>query len=81
MSGNQGQLTTRKSNSEGEAIMRTKTAVAHVLKHKGLTKYALAQELGCAPVSIDQWLKRTRMSRAYAEIFYKKFKVQVNDAV
>lgn len=61
--------------------MKTKTAVNFVLKHRGLTKYALAQELGCAPVSIDQWLKRTRMSKAYAEVFYKKFKVTIDDAV
>ncbi len=61
--------------------MRTKAAVSFVLKRHGLTKYALAQSLGCAPVSIDQWLKRTRMSKAYAEIFYKKYKVVVNDSV
>lgn len=61
--------------------MKTKQAVAFVLKHHGLTKYALAQSLGCAPVSIDQWLGRTRMSRAYANRFYQLYKVQVVDAV
>lgn len=61
--------------------MKTKTAVAHVLKHNGLTKYALAMELGCAPVSVDQWLKRTRMSKAYANKFFKLYKVVITDAV
>ena len=60
--------------------MRTKVAVAHVLKHKNLTKYALAQQLGAQPPSIDQWLKRTRMSKAYAIKFYELFKIPVTDA-
>ena len=61
--------------------MKTKQAVSHVLKHESLTKYALAQSLGCAPISIDQWLKRTRMSKAYATRFYQLYKIQVVDAV
>ena len=61
--------------------MRTKVAVAHVIKHKNLTKYAVAQILGAQPPSVDQWLRRTRMSKAYAAIFLKEFKIQITDAV
>ncbi len=61
--------------------MKTKQAVAFVLKHKGITKYRMSQDMGCAPPSIDQWLKRTRMSKAYAEIFYSLYKVVINDSV
>lgn len=61
--------------------MKTKQAINFILKHEGLTKYALAQRLGCAPVSIDQWLKRTRMSKAYAKLVLKHFGIIVTDAV
>lgn len=61
--------------------MKTKQAVAHVLKHYSLSKYALAQQLGCAPVSIDQWLRRTRMSKGYAVTFYNHYKIKITDAV
>lgn len=61
--------------------MKTKQAVAHVLKHKNLTKYALAKVLGAQPPSVDQWLRRTRMSKAYAEVFLKEFKIIITDAV
>lgn len=61
--------------------MKTKTAVNFVLKNQNITKYALAQQLGAAPPSIDQWLRRTRMSKAYALKFYHLFKIQITDAV
>ena len=61
--------------------MKTKVAVAFVLKRHKLSKYALAQQMGAAPPSIDQWLKKTRMSKAYAEKFYELYKVQIVDAV
>lgn len=61
--------------------MRTKIAVAHVIKHHNLTKYAIAQIMGAQPPSVDQWLRRTRMSKAYAAIFLKEFKIQITDAV
>jgi predicted transcriptional regulator len=60
--------------------MKTKQAVAHVIKHKKLTKYAVAQMLGASPSSVDQWLRRTKMSKAYAEVFFIKFKIIVTDA-
>lgn len=61
--------------------MKTKAAVNFVLKRHNLTKYALAKQLGAAPPSVDQWLRRTRMSKAYALKFYSLFKVQITDAV
>jgi DNA-binding transcriptional regulator YdaS (Cro superfamily) len=61
--------------------MTTKEAVTHVLKSTGITKYKLAQKLGAHPPSVDQWLRRTRMSKAYADKFNELFNVQVTDAV
>lgn len=61
--------------------MKTKVAVRFVLKQHGLTEYALAQRLGCTPTSVSQWLKRTRMSHAYANKLRQEFGVMVTDAV
>lgn len=61
--------------------MKTKQAVAFILKHRGLTKYRMSQDIGCAPVSVDQWLKRTRMGKQYAAKFYSLYKVEITDAV
>lgn len=61
--------------------MKTKQAVAFVLKHRNITKYRLAQEVGCTSTSVGQWLRRTRMSKAYATKFYELYKVTVTDAV
>ena len=63
-----------------ELNMKTRQAIKFILKKNGLTKYALAQEIGCNPTSINQWERRTRMSKAYANIVYRKFKVVVTDA-
>lgn len=63
--------------------MRTKTAVNYVLNHKldsngnKFTKYSLAMEVGAAPISIDQWLKRTKMGPEYRALFLKKFGVTI----
>lgn len=65
--------------------MKTKTAVNFVLKHrkdaegKPYTKYKLAMEVGAAPVSIDQWLKRTKMGNQYKAIFLKLYGVVIDD--
>tara|TARA_R110000796_G_scaffold62616_1_gene144370 strand:- start:2407 stop:2604 length:198 start_codon:yes stop_codon:yes gene_type:complete len=65
--------------------MKTKTAVNFVLKHrkdaegKALTKYRLSSMMGSAPISVDQWLKRTKMGEQYKAIFLKLFGVQIND--
>ncbi len=61
--------------------MRTKVAVAHVLKHNNITKYKLAISMGAQPPSVDRWLKRTRMSKAYAVKFLELYKIQITDAV
>ena len=64
--------------------MKTKTAVNFVLKHrkdsngKPFTKYSLAMEVGAAPVSVDQWLKRTTMGSQYRDIFLAKFGVTID---
>ena len=60
--------------------MRTKVAVAHVIKHKKITKYRLSQDMGASPTSVDQWLKRTRMSKEYAKKFFELYKIQITDA-
>lgn len=61
--------------------LTTKEAVSFVLSFHELTKYRLAQMLGCAPPSIDQWLRTTKMSQAYADIFNTQFDVEITDAV
>jgi hypothetical protein len=65
--------------------VKTKSAVSYVLKHRkdaegnAMTKYRLAMELGAAPVSVDQWLRRTKMGEQYRNVFYKKFGVLIHD--
>ena len=61
--------------------MKTKQAILFVLKRHSLSQYALAQRIGATPQSVNQWLKKTRMSKVFAEKFYKEFKVIVTDAV
>lgn len=61
--------------------MNTKEAVEHVLKVYGITKYRLAQTMNASPTSINQWLGRTRMSKANADIFLELFNIEVTDAV
>lgn len=64
--------------------MNTKAAVNFVLKHrkdaegKAFTKYSLAMSVGAAPISIDQWLRRTKMGPEYRAIFYSKFGVTID---
>ena len=59
--------------------MNTKEAVQKVLDDNNFSKYELAQRLTCAPVSIDQWLRGTKMSIGYRNIFLDKFGVEIND--
>jgi len=61
--------------------MKTKEAVAYILKEHQLTKYRLAQLLGAQPPSVDQWLRNTRMSKAYADIIKILFHIEITDAV
>lgn len=61
--------------------MKTKQAVKFVLKHKALSKYALAQQLGAAPPSVNQWLNKTRMSKYYASKFLALYKIEITDSV
>lgn len=59
-------------------VMLTKDAVQTVLS-QGFTKYALAKQLGCNPVSINQWLRGTRMSAVYADKVELLFNITVTD--
>lgn len=59
--------------------MTTKEAVAFVLTFHELTKYRLAMTLGAQPPSVGQWLRSTKMSKAYAAEFEKQFKIKVED--
>lgn len=59
--------------------MQTKEAVAFVLESKKLSKYALAKSLNSAPVSVNQWLRGTRMSLAKAELFKQLYIVEIED--
>ena len=59
--------------------MKTKEAVEHVLATKGLSKYALAQSLGAYPISVNQWLRGTRMSEPFAEQFEEIYGITIDD--
>jgi hypothetical protein len=61
--------------------MKTKEAVEHILKTHNITRYKLATELGAHPPTVYQWVKRTRMSEAYAEKFKERFGITITDAV
>ena len=61
--------------------MKTKEAVKHILDEHQLTKYRFAQLIGAQPPSVDQWLRNTRMSKAYADIIKTHFHIEITDAV
>ena len=61
--------------------MKTKEAVKHILAEHQLTKYRFAQLIGAQPPSVDQWLRNTRMSKAYANIIKILFHIEITDAV
>lgn len=61
--------------------MLTKDAVATALAENQFTKYRLAKELDMASsVSVSNWLRGTRMSKAAADVFKVKFDIEVTDA-
>jgi predicted transcriptional regulator len=61
--------------------MKTSDAVAKVLLERGLSKYALAKSLNVFPVSINQWLKGTRMSERIADEFERLYKIKITNTV
>ena len=61
--------------------MQTKAAVYHVLRRDGISKYRMSQDMGCAPISVNQWLSGTKMCAAYREKFKELYGVTINDAV
>jgi len=60
--------------------MDTKAAVEEVLD-TGLSKYALAKALGCFPVSVNQWLRGTKMSDKYSDKFTELYGITIDDTV
>ena len=60
--------------------MTTKEAIESMLV-QDMTKYQLAKTMGCAPISINQWLRGTKMSDYYRHIFYKRFGIEIDDTV
>lgn len=61
--------------------MTTKEAVTAAMYQGELTRYGLAQVVGATPPSVHQWLRNTRMSKAYAKKFLDLFNIKVTDAV
>jgi len=60
--------------------MLTKDAVVLILTKHKLTKYALAKALNCAAaVSVNQWLRGTRMSYTIAEKFKTLYGIEIDD--
>lgn len=58
--------------------MTTKEAIEARLT-AGLTKYRISQDVACAPVLVDYWLKGTCMGQQYRELFYKLYGVTIDD--
>lgn len=61
--------------------MKTNQAIEYLLRTYGWSKYKLAQIIGCAPASIDQWLRGTKMSAPYREIVKSKFGIEIHDSI
>lgn len=61
--------------------MTTAQAVNYVLVREGLSKYRLAKILGCAPVSVNQWLRGTKMSDFYKHSMFNTFGVKIDDSL
>lgn len=61
--------------------MITKDAVSKVLADRGITKYRMAQDMGVAPVSINQWLSTTKMNDINRSKFQELYGVEVNDTI
>lgn len=60
--------------------MKTREAILLVLEREGITKYRLAKDLGIAStVSVNQWLRGTRMSVLVAERFKTVYSITISD--
>ena len=59
----------------------TKEAIQFIIDTYGLTKYRIAMQLGASAVSVSQWLNNTRMSKPYARVILKLYKITITDAV
>ena len=57
--------------------MNTKEAVTFVLEDRKITKYRLAMSLGANPTSVYQWLRNTTMSKAYADVFFRVYGIEI----
>jgi len=61
--------------------MKTKEAVAFVLKEYKLSKYRLAKNLGVvSSTSVNQWLTQSRMSQDVANRFESLYHIKISDA-
>lgn len=60
--------------------MTTKEFVKWALKERQLTKYRLAVSLDLAPVSINQYLRGTRMSTSTTKKVLQVYGVTVTDS-
>ena len=58
--------------------MTTTEAINSILT-SGRTKYSVAKELGCHPVSINQWLRGTKMSKEYADKVVELHGIKIDD--
>lgn len=57
----------------------TKEAIEFIIDTYGTTKYKLAKELGASPPSVNQWLKKTRMSKPYADLIFELYDITITD--
>lgn len=61
--------------------MTTEQAITYLLNTLNCSKYELAQRIGCAPVSINQWLRGTKMGPQYRKELNERFGVVVDDCL
>ena len=59
--------------------MNTKEAILFVLEDENISKYKMAQELGCAPILVNYWLNGTKMGVQYRELFELVYKVKIDE--
>lgn len=57
--------------------MTTQEAIEHVLKTR--TKYRVSQDLGCAPILVSYWERKTKMGKQYKDVFKQVYNVEIND--
>lgn len=57
--------------------MTTQEAIAYVLRTR--TRYRVSQDLGCAPILVSYWERKTKMGKQYRDLFKHVYGVEIDD--